>query len=329
MDKKDKKILTELILNSRIPINKLAKKVCISREVVNYRLKNLKKETIRDFYTIINTDMLGFTRYSCYVQLKGISQIKEKDFIDYLVEHDFITYISPVIGRWNIVFDILARDNKHMQKTIQEIINKIGKYIEKYSIISIGIELEEFPTKIFDSKKEIEYNKSIKSIKLEKKDLEILKLLSDNSRIEYKEIAKKLRMSANAIKYRIKNMESSGIIKGYTLSIDKRKLGFEFYNIQIDTGAKNEKELKNFLKNNEKVIYFYKYLGNENWDLDIGLIVKDSEELRKFIIKLREKFEDIKIYDIYIILEESKGNYAPKGVFKEETPNLKTKINTQ
>ncbi|MBU4308384.1 MAG: winged helix-turn-helix transcriptional regulator, partial [Nanoarchaeota archaeon] len=46
MDKKDERILLELISNSRIPINQLAKKVGLSREVVNYRLKNLAKQKI-------------------------------------------------------------------------------------------------------------------------------------------------------------------------------------------------------------------------------------------------------------------------------------------
>jgi len=317
INKKDEKILIELTLNSRIPINQLARKVGVSREVANYRLQNLKKNIINEFYTIIDTDALGFSRYDCFFQLKGISPIKEKEFIDYLIKHDFVTYIGPVIGKWNVVFDIFAKDNKQMQEIIKEIVNKVEKHIEKYAVIGMGAEYEDFPVKIFGSKREINYNESKKNFKIEKKDLGILNILSSNSRVEYKEIAEKLRMSANAIKYRIKNLEAFGVIKGYTISIDKRKLGYEFYNLQVKTENKNEESLKNFLRNNKHTIYFYKYLGNENWDLDIGLIVKNSEELREFIIDLREKFEEIKIYDIYVVLEESKGNYAPAGMFKE------------
>ena len=317
INKKDEKILIELTLNSRIPINQLARKVGVSREVANYRLQNLKKNIINEFYTIIDTDALGFSRYDCFFQLKGISPIKEKEFIDYLIKHDFVTYIGPVIGKWNVVFDIFAKDNKQMQEIIKEIVNKVEKHIEKYAVIGMGAEYEDFPVKIFGSKREINYNESKKNFKIEKKDLGILNILSSNSRVEYKEIAEKLRMSANAIKYRIKNLEAFGVIKGYTISIDKRKLGYEFYNLQVKTENKNEESLKNFLRNNKHTIYFYKYLGNENWDLDIGLIVKNSEELREFIISLREKFEEIKIYDIYVVLEESKGNYAPAGMFKE------------
>jgi len=318
MDKKDEKILMELTLNSRIPLNRLAKKVGISREVATYRLNKLIKEKIIiGFYTTIDTESIGFSRYGCFFQLKGISHEKEKEFMNYLLKHDFVTYMGPVIGKWNVIFDIFAKDNEHLQEIIKEIANKIEKYLEKYSIIIMGTALESFPIKIFGSKKEIEYKKA-KEIKLDKKDLEILKILSNNSRAEYQEISKKLNMTANAIKYRIKNLEKVGIIKGYTLSVDKRKLGYEFYNLQLKiTENKKELELKNFIKNNKHAIYLYKYLGNENWDLDIGLIVKNSLELREFILELREYFGDIiKIHDLYVVVEETKGDYAPSGVFK-------------
>lgn len=318
MDKKDEKILMELTLNSRIPLNRLAKKVGISREVATYRLNKLIKEKIiNGFYTIIDAEAIGFSRYGFLIQLKGISEKEEKELIDYLVKHDFTSYLGPNIGKWNLCFDIFAKDIQHLQKIIKEILDKAGKHLETYSIISLGERLESFPIKIFGSKKEIEYKKS-KETKLDKKDLEILRILSNNSRIEYKEISKKLNMTANAIKYRIKNLEKTGIIKGYTISVDKRKLGFEFYNLQLKiTGNKKENELKKFLRNNKHAIYFYKYFGNENWDLDIGLIVKNSLELREFILELREYFGDIiKIHDLYVVVEEIKGDYAPSGVFK-------------
>ena len=113
--------------------------------------------------------------------------------------------------------------------------------------------------------------------------------------------------------------ENSGIIKGYTTSLDMRKLGYEWYNLQLKlTENKKEFQLKQFFKQKLIEIYFYKYLGHENWDLDIGVIVKSSSDLREFILELREKFGDIiKIYDMYIIIEETKGNYAPGGVFKK------------
>ncbi len=319
MDKKDKRLLAELSLNSRTPINQLAKKIGVSREVANYRLNKLRKQkVILGFYTIIGTERFGFSRYTCFFQLKGISHEKEKEFLDYLLNHKFVTYLGPVIGKWNVVFDILAKNRKDLEKLINKITSKVSGKLETYLVIGTGTEQEIFPTKMVGIKKENQEKKDYKKIKLTQIDMKILELLSRNSRVEYKELASKLNLTANAIKYRIKNLESSGIIQGYTISIDVRKLGYEGYNIQIKlTGQKQEEELKEFLRKNSKVIYFYKYLGHENWDVDIGLVAENSLELRNFILQLREKFGDmLKIHDVYVVVEELKPSQAPEGVFQ-------------
>jgi Lrp/AsnC family transcriptional regulator, leucine-responsive regulatory protein len=318
MDKKDSRILTELMINSRIPISRLGKKVGLSREVVNYRLEKLKKDKIiLGFYAIVNTEYLGYNTHTCFFQLKGVNKEKEKEIIENLKKNDFITYLGPTIGKWNVVFDLLVKDRKQLEEKIKEIIKNISSNLENYLIINTGAEKESFPTKILGVKKYIAYSESKEGVKLDKTDLKILELLSENSRIEYKEISKKINLTGNAIKYRIKNLENNGIIQGYTISIDVRKFDYEWYNLQIKFNSINkENELKLFLKEHKNVIYFYKYLGNENWDVDIGLIAKTSSELRDFILKLREKFGDnAKINDIYIVAEELKGNHAPKGVF--------------
>lgn len=318
IDKKDEKILIELILNSRIPVNRLAKKVGISREVANYRLQNLKKQKIiSEFYTIINTEMLGFSKAGCFFQLKGISKQKEKEFLDYLIKHKFVSYAGPIIGKWSLIFDVLFKDKKHLSSIIKEIKAKFSKYIDTFIVVSNDVRQETFPIKIFGIKKEIDYPHEDRKVKLNSLDLQILKLLSVNSRIGYQELSKKLKLTANAIKHRIVNLEKTGIIQGYTISLDIKKLGYDWYNIQIkQTNDKREEELSRFLRENKKAIYFYNYLGNENWDIDIGLIIRNSDELRDFIIELREKFGDmIKIHDLYVIVEESKGNYSPEGVF--------------
>ena len=318
MDKKDNKLLAELIINSRLPVNRLAKKVGISREVANYRINRIVKEkVILDFYTIIDTEKLGFLRYTCFLQLKGISRDKEKIIIDKLVKNSFITYMGLLIGKWNLVLDILAKSRTHLENVVNEIKGNVSPYLDNYLIINTGTEQEIFPTKLFGVNKKLSFNKKSKSIKIDKIDLKLLKALSKNSRAEYKDLSTRIGLSANAIKHRINNLENSGIIQGYTISIDKRKLGYEWYNIQIKLNEDNA-QLKEFLRQHKKVIYFYKYIGHENWDLDAGIIVKDSLDLRDFILDLREKFGNIiKIYDIYVIIEESKGNYAPEGIFEE------------
>jgi DNA-binding Lrp family transcriptional regulator len=317
MNIKNEKILGELVLNSRVPLNRLAKKVGLSREVVTYRINQLKsKGIITNFHAVIDEEKLGYLRNTCFIQLKGISPSKEQHFFDFLRKHEAVTYAGAVIGKWNVVFDIISKNRKDMDKIVKEIQTKIKNNLEIFAIAGNTISGGYYPEKIFaTSRKKSE--EQAKPTKVDKTDLKILKILSENARAEYSELSKKLGLTANAIKYRIKNLEKSKIISYYTISVDASKLGYIWYDMQIKLIA-GEKEVEKFLKQNEKTIYHYHYIGNENWDIDIGIIVKNPEELREFIIKFRENFpEFVKIHDVYIVLDVIKENIAPARVFKD------------
>lgn len=64
--------------------------------------------------------------------------------------------------------------------------------------------------------------------KLDDIDHKILDLLIDNSRTPFTDIAKKLLISAGTVHVRVKKMEEFGLIKGSSLSLDYRKLGYTF-----------------------------------------------------------------------------------------------------
>ncbi len=59
----------------------------------------------------------------------------------------------------------------------------------------------------------------------DKTDVKILKIITDNSRLSYRKIAKKMGVSTLTVLSRMKKMEQYGIIKGYGAIIDHKKLG--------------------------------------------------------------------------------------------------------
>ncbi len=317
MDTKDTKILAELAKNSRMPVQQIARKVGVSREVVTYRIKRFVEQgIIIDFYTTIDISALGYSRYGCLVQLRGISVEREKELLSWIVRHDFLTYASPLVGRWNLSFDIFARDQAHLKSVIQEILDEIREYLDSYIILPISI-YESFPVKVTGESTSIKDYSSSQKIEIDEIDKELLQLLAKDARIEYREIAGKLRMTGNAIKYRIMRLQKIGVIKGYTIALDTWKLGYEFYNIQLKYLASRDENLVAFLRRSPQATYFYQSLGNENWNFDIGVVAKNSEELRAFLMQLREEVgTSIKIHDIYAIGEMIKSDHVPKGVFQ-------------
>ncbi len=64
--------------------------------------------------------------------------------------------------------------------------------------------------------------------KLDEIDHQILDMLIDNTRVPFTDIAKKLLISAGTVHVRVKKMEDAGIIRGSSLTLDYKKLGYSF-----------------------------------------------------------------------------------------------------
>ena len=81
---------------------------------------------------------------------------------------------------------------------------------------------------------------------IDKIDLEILKILSKDSKITFQDIAKKLDVSNTTIHVRVKRMQRLGVIKNFTITIDYNKLGFNYtcyMGIFLDKASQYEKVL--------------------------------------------------------------------------------------
>nr|WP_232242919.1 Lrp/AsnC family transcriptional regulator [Paenibacillus sp. GSMTC-2017] len=60
---------------------------------------------------------------------------------------------------------------------------------------------------------------------IDQTDLDILKLLKENARVQWKDIGQKIHMTGQAVGNRIRRLEDLGIIEQYTVATNKAKLG--------------------------------------------------------------------------------------------------------
>jgi len=320
LDAYDKKILEILVNNSRSQITTIAKKVRLKRENVNYKINRLiKLGLIKEFNLILNEKKLGLTHYTVFIELTNLKAETEKHILDYLEKNKHMSWIGTTAGKWSLTFDIILQERIELDAAIREFFLKFGKYIGEYILLRMQ-DAEYYNLKALGIFKKATDKKEKKTeIKLNGKDLKILSILNENARVNFVNISKKVGLTPNGIIKRVKNLEKNGIIEGYTSSIDWKKLDYEWYGLQIKLtkfNAEITKELEKHLREHNKTIAYYKYLGGQ-WDYDVGLLVKNSNELRDFINEFRTKFYDsIKISDVFLVLGEISGFKLPQGVFE-------------
>jgi len=62
---------------------------------------------------------------------------------------------------------------------------------------------------------------------LDQTDLQILNLLTKNSRMQWQEIGEEVHLTGQAVRNRINKMEKLGVIQGYTIKINSKMIGKE------------------------------------------------------------------------------------------------------
>lgn len=64
-------------------------------------------------------------------------------------------------------------------------------------------------------------------MKIDNTDVRILKELQQDSRLSIRELSKRVNLSPPSVTERIRKLEDSGIIEGYTIKINEAALGLK------------------------------------------------------------------------------------------------------
>lgn len=313
LDLKDKKILAEIEMNARISHSVLAKKVGLSKQVVKYRIEKLEENKIIEGYNaLVDLNKLGYTIYLIYLKLFKISSEKEKSWVKEMTKNENVMAIGKNAGHWDMSILLKCQSNQELDETFKKIINgKADKIKEK--LITSEIESTYFNLKLLHKILSVTRNTSSKqeNIKIDDEDSELLKFLSDNCTMNLVDLATKLRMSANGVKNRIKNLEKKGIIMGYKTKINYEKLGFLHFRVFIHVNKfSNElyKKMKAFLNSKGNIESVSRYMGYA--DLDFRCYSQSLIELYNLISEIKDQFvQDIIEIDSMPIFNWEKITY--------------------
>jgi Lrp/AsnC family leucine-responsive transcriptional regulator len=119
-------------------------------------------------------------------------------------------------------------------------------------------------------------------MEFDKIDGMILGELQKNSRLSIRELSKKINLSPPSTSERVRRLEDSGIIEGYTIKINKNKLGFQIHCIVKVTMKNGEYEkFKSFIKDYPRSEFCYRIAGDGCFL--VKLTVTSLEEIEEFI----------------------------------------------
>ncbi len=135
---------------------------------------------------------------------------------------------------------------------------------------------------------------------IDEKDIRILKVLLEDSRLSFRQIAKRTGLAVSTVVSRVRRLEESGIIKKYTVEIDYEKLGYSLPVI-IDVRVSKGKlfEVEREIARHPNVLAVYDITGD--FDVAVLAVFKTRRELDAFV-KMLQRMEYVERTHTKIIL---------------------------
>jgi Lrp/AsnC family transcriptional regulator for asnA, asnC and gidA len=317
LDVKDKKLLYELDNNARQSIPQISKKLGLHNNVVRYRINRLEKlGIIKEYYTVIDSYKLGYFVIKFYTQFQNISSNIKNEIINYLKNSEITWVVASLEGEFDLDAIFWVRDINEFYTFWELTLQQFGKYFKDprilYQIQAISyknsflLDLKERP-----ENEKFEVSGQVKKIVIDDIDYDILKILSSNARIPSINLSKKLNLSSNTIKYRLRHLIKLDIIQGFRANIDFSKLGY--INVKADlflNNFNNKQKLIHYVKKHPNLLCIMNSIGYSNLELEFN--VKNTHQFYEIMREIIDNNPDaIQNYKYFIIIENYKLRWIP------------------
>ena len=297
LDLKDRKILYQLDLNCRQSNTQIGRKVGLSKEVVNYRIKRMQDlGVISYFWTAINSLKLGYYAFRIYINFLDVNPDTKNEIIEYFKKYKNIWTLQIAKGPVDLGAVLWANDVYNFSQFWNRTLDKYGNYFENYSVsILTQVNCLKKTYLISDGYKKTDrefykINCMGDPALIDEMDFQLLNEIATNARIPLVQLAEKLNTSSQTINYKIKNMIKKGIILAFRVCIDNTKLGLQ--SCIIDVYLKDHtkgKHIEEYIKGNPYVENIMDI--SIGWcDLNFELMVKNIDSLTKLIEEIDDRF---------------------------------------
>ncbi len=135
-------------------------------------------------------------------------------------------------------------------------------------------------------------------------DKQILRLLQEDARRPFLDVARKIKVSGGTIHQRIEKLKEAGIITGSKITVDYKKLG-KNVTVLLGIHLKNAKDIKLVIKKLnllDEVIEAYYTTGN--YALIIKILMEDIDDFHDFLVNKLQKIDEIQSTESFICLKQ-------------------------
>lgn len=315
LDNLDRKILHELDQDALAPLSKIAKRLRIGSDLVEYRLKKFYAEgVIRRFTPFINPAALGYGIYKTYLRHR-MPKKQLQAFIERLDKHERLHWFIQGYGRWDLLFSLNARSFAEYQTLYDEQIGNLGEYIIDQSVYAL-VSAHRFPKHYLVGKgsSEVHWRGDEEIALVDDFERKLLEHLSQNARASDTELARVLRSTPAVVRYRREKLEVNRVIVGYRMQFDYERLGMTVAKVFLelkDYSLSVRERVLEFCRKEPRITCFVQQIGN--YPLEFEVEMDSNAQFSELLERFREEFSSAVSRFDHMILTKDHFHRVPSA----------------
>lgn len=286
LDNLDKEILYNLDLDSSVPFLTLGKRLKVPNETVAFRVRRLASTGyIKNFITTINVSKLNTFYYKFFFKFHKRTAAIDNEIIAYLKQNPGIAYLASLEGRYDLTFLVVAQGVTDLSNFLVPFKAKFGDNILEQEILTMTA-VHRFNMRFFlnqaDTLQHSQYPEQLQQPSIKDLDYKIITLLAGNSRMTNTELALKLKVEANVIRYHVAKLKKLGVFGSCVLELNFAK--FEVNQYQVNFSLRNQNSVPQIIEAASALrqsTFATVTLGK--YDLALEFAVQNVKELRDII----------------------------------------------
>ena len=138
IDKIDEEIIKILVNNARMQITDISKRLNLTPRIVDYRIKNLKRNKIILISRIfLNLNKISWIYCKAILKFKNLTSERYNHFFSYCSHLKNLTYAINAIGAWDIELDFEIKDFNAFHNIMLDIRDRFYDMIKNYDYVII------------------------------------------------------------------------------------------------------------------------------------------------------------------------------------------------
>lgn len=317
IDELDREILAALDFGARRGLSSITEKVNISSQLLDYRLKALRKRGILiGFRPVIDSFKLGFLYYRLFVRLTDTSPRRVAKIASFAMKTKQVLWCYQMHGRFNLVLSFWAKSVREFEQLCVSFLTQHGDALAEYNQDQVyrlrHFSIDRLLGKKCSSIVDIEESSEIHTV--DALDKAILRALTLDSRQTYSSLAARCETSDKVVAYRVERLEERGIIKGYRPIINWPLLGKFHWKvfIQLNLGARGIIDsVLRYLYDSPEIFCALNGVGFPG-EIDIEVVQDSYRGLFNYMEQLQREFPGgIKGYEQMEFTAVHKVDYLP------------------